>query len=119
MSASHHTMSMWKEMDAFHTVLAATWHPAEKDDLAPLKAKVKDLAKAAETWSGSKAPAMAHGCGTEAVTKTTAKVATDAKALAAMVESGADDAKLKESLKALHDTFEVAEKACGGHGGHP
>jgi hypothetical protein len=61
---------------------------------------------------------MPHGCHSEAVTKAIARVAVDAKALAALVSSSADDARLKESLKALHDTFEVAEKGCGGHGEH-
>ena len=38
-------------MNAFHRVLGATWHPAEKNDLAPLKARAKEL----------KAAAKAHG----------------------------------------------------------
>jgi hypothetical protein len=116
---SDHMMGSWKEMNAFHVVMAATWHPArQKNDLAPLRAKATDLAKSAEAWAASKAPMMLHGCHSEAVTKAIARVAVDAKALAALVSSSADDARLKESLKALHDTFEVAEKGCGGHGEH-
>jgi hypothetical protein len=116
---SDHMMGPWKEMNAFHMVMAATWHPAsQKNDLAPLRAKATDLAKSAEAWASSKAPMMPHGCNSEAVTNAIAKVAVDAKALAALVSDSTDDAKLKESLKALHDTFEVAEKGCGGHGEH-
>jgi hypothetical protein len=116
---SGHVMGPWKEMNAFHMVMAATWHPAsQKNDLAPLREKVADLSRAAEAWAASKAPMMPHGCQSEAVTTAIARVAADSKSLAAMVTSSADDAKLKESLTALHDTFEVAEKGCGGHGEH-
>lgn len=116
---SGHMMGPWKEMNAFHMVMAATWHPAsQKNDLAPLRAKATDLAKSAEAWAASKAPMMPHGCHSEAVTTAIARVAVDAKTLATLVSTSADDARLKESLKALHDTFEVAEKGCGGHGEH-
>jgi hypothetical protein len=115
----HHAMGPWKELNAYHELMGASWHPAEqKNDLAPLRAKIADLVKAADAWGGSKAPAMPHGCGTDAVKTAVAKVVTDTKALAALVASSASDAALKESLKALHDTFEVAERACGGHGDH-
>lgn len=114
-----HMMGSWKEMNAFHEVLAATWHPAsQKSDLAPLKARAKDLLTAAETWSASKAPAMPASCGSEAVRGAVTKVADEAKALVALVDSAADDTRLKASLKNVHDAFEVAEKGCTGHGEH-
>jgi hypothetical protein len=114
---SDHVMGTWKEMNAFHMLMSATWHPAsQKNDLAPLREKAADLAKTAEAWAASKAPIMPHGCQSEAVTKAVARVAADSKALAAMVHAGTEDAKLKESLGSLHDTFEIAEKGCGGHG---
>jgi hypothetical protein len=44
----------WKELDAFHELMAASWHPAKgQNDLKPAKAKAADLAKAAKTWSES------------------------------------------------------------------
>ncbi len=117
-SMADHMMGPWKELNAFHMVMEATWHPASKNDLAPLRAKVRDLVTASESWSASKAPAMPASCGSEAVRKAVTTVAESSKALAALVASSADDAKLKESLKAIHDTFEVAEKGCAAHGGH-
>ena len=49
-----HMMGPWKEMNAFHRVMGATWHPAsQKGDLAPLKAKAKELLSAADAWAAS------------------------------------------------------------------
>ena len=76
----------------------------------------KDLVTTAEAWAASKPPAHPVACGSDEVRAATTKVAREAKALAALVESGAGDAKLKEALKGVHDAFEVAEHGCGGHG---
>ena len=114
-----HMMGPWKEMNAFHRVMGATWHPvSQKGDLAPLKAKAKELLSAADAWAASSPPAMPASCGDSAVIATTKKVATETKALVGLVESNADDDKLKSALKSVHDTFEVAEKGCAGHGEH-
>lgn len=114
-----HMMGPWKEMNAFHKVMGATWHPAsQKSDLAPLKAHAKDLLAAADTWAASKPPAMPASCGSKEVLAAVTKIAAESKGLAAMIDSGADDASLKAALKGVHDTFEVAEKACAGHGEH-
>jgi hypothetical protein len=112
-----HMMGPWKEMNAFHRVMGATWHPASsKNDLAPLKARAKDLVTSAEAWVASKPPAMPASCGSAEVIAAASKVARESKALVALLESSADDAKLKAALKGVHDSFEVAEHACGGHG---
>jgi hypothetical protein len=112
-----HMMGPWKEMNAFHRVMGATWHPASsKNDLAPLKARAKDLVTSAEAWVASKPPAMPASCGSAEVLAAVSKVARESKALVALLDSGADDTKLKEALKGVHDSFEVAEHACGGHG---
>lgn len=115
--AMDHMAGPWKEMNAFHRVMGATWHPASsKNDLAPLKARAKELVTTAEAWVASKAPATPASCGSAEVRAAATKVARDAKALVTLVDSGADDTKLKEALKGVHDAFEVAEHACGGHG---
>jgi len=112
-----HMNAAWKEMNAFHALLAATWHPVEqKNDLAPLKQKLADLVKAAESWGASTPPMMPHSCRSDATRDAVRKVTLDARSLTALVDSGAADARLKATLKEVHDGFEVVEKACGGHG---
>jgi hypothetical protein len=114
-----HMMGPWKEMNAFHRVMGATWHPvSQKGDLAPLKARAKELLAAADTWAASKPPAMPASCGSKDVLAAVTKVAAESKSLAALIDSGADDARLKAALKGVHETFEVAEKSCAGHGEH-
>src|SRR5687768_4405441 len=98
-----HMMGPWKEMNAFHRVMGATWHPAsQKGDLAPLKAKAKELLTAAEAWSASNPPAMPASCGDSTVRAAAKKVVADAKALVGMIDAGADDARLKAGLKSVH-----------------
>ena len=118
-SMDDHMMSPWKEMNAFHRVMGATWHPAsQKNDLTPLRTRARELFAAAETWAGSKPPAMPASCGSEPVRGAVAKVMTETKALLALLDGGADDSRLKAALKTVHDSFEVAEKGCAGHGMH-
>ena len=106
-----HAAGGWKEMDAFHTQLAATWHPASKsDDLKPLRAHASALADAARAWAAAAVP---KACDTPATRTTIAGLATDARALADLVAKPATtDAQLKASLKALHDRFEPVEHGC-------
>jgi hypothetical protein len=114
-----HMMGPWKEMNAFHRVMGATWHPASHNgDMAPLKGRAKELLATAETWAASKPPSMPASCSSEPVRGAATMVVTETKALLALVDSGADDAKLKAALKSVHDAFEVAEKGCGGHGSY-
>ena len=114
----HHMAGPWKEMNAFHHILGATWHPADHEgNLSHLKSRAKELLKTADAWAASKPPAMPAGCGSEAVRGAATKVATETKVLVALLDAGSDDAKLKAALKGVHDAFEVAEKGCAGHGG--
>lgn len=114
-----HMMGPWTEMNAFHQVMAAAWHPAsEKNDLAPLRSRGKDLLTAAESWAGSKPPAMPASCASAPVRTAVEKVVAESRALVALLDAGADDAKLKAALRTVHDAFEIAEKGCGGHGSH-
>lgn len=111
-----HGKSPWKELDAYHQFMMATWHPAkEKSDMAPLKAKVADMAKSAKTWADSKPP---KGCDAPKLTDAVKKVNTGTADLAALVAKGAPDAELKTKLAALHETFEIVESGCSGEHGH-
>ena len=112
----HHMMaSGWKEMDAFHKLLGAAWHPVEKGgDLKPLRASANDLSAAARAWAASTAPGK---CNTEEVRSSVATISTDALAIANQVLSNAADADLKTAITSLHDRFEKVEKACGAHAG--
>ena len=110
-------MTGWKELDAFHMTMMATWHPAKDGDLTAIRGKSKEMATKAEAWAKSTPPAACDNAETKAKVAT---ISTDAKALDALVTAKGEDAKVKDSLKALHDAFEGVMKACApkGHGGH-
>ncbi|MFN8574140.1 MAG: hypothetical protein U0132_18965 [Gemmatimonadaceae bacterium] len=105
-------MSPWKELNAFHMLLAEVYHPAAKDSLQPLRDKAAALSDAAAAWSASTAPAS---CNSDATTQGVAKIATDAKALATQVSGRASDADLKAGITALHTQFEGVGMKCMSH----
>jgi hypothetical protein len=110
--AASHAMhsSGWAELDEFHMVMMATWHPAkQKNDLAPIRARAADMAAAAEKWEKAAAP---EKCADAETRKTVAKVAAESRALASLVERNGSDEEVKASLAALHDTFESVEHGC-------
>jgi len=104
-----HAMSPWKEMDLFHNVLGPAFHPVEKGDFAPLKARASELAATAKAWAESTAPAA---CNSPALKETVKALATSTAALAEQVKAGASDASLKSAISSIHDTFEKAEGGC-------
>ncbi|MEO5817838.1 MAG: hypothetical protein ABIT20_21390 [Gemmatimonadaceae bacterium] len=108
--ADHHASSAWKELDAFHTLLAETWHPvAKSNDLKLIRAKATALSVAAQAWAASTVPAS---CDTKTIRDAIATVATGSTDIATMVSTQAPDSAVKNSLKALHTRFEVVEGSC-------
>ncbi len=100
----------WKELDAYHMLMMATWHPAkDKNDLAPTRAKIGEMVTAAKAVSASKAPAA---CQKPALAKAQAGLAGETQKVQALVTGKADDAALKAAMKGLHDAFEVLEEGC-------
>ena len=106
----HMTSSGWKELDAFHEVIAATWHPVSKsNDFSVIRAKAGALSAAAATWAKSAVPAA---CDTKANREAIAAVVAQSEALAAMVQRKAGDAEVKKALHDVHERFEVVEHGC-------
>ncbi len=104
-----HEKSGWAELDGYHDVMSAAWHPAKNDTLAPARASAGKLVAAAKAWNASKAP---MGCESPAVKAAIAKLVPESEAVAKLVSSKADDATLKAALKTVHDTYHVVEAGC-------
>ena len=108
----------WKEQKDYHTVMAATFHPAEEGNFAPLKAKSAELAKKATAWSKSVYPA---GYDKAAIAPLLKKLVAESKLLDKKVKAGASNKDLNKLITALHDRFhEITEKCNAGdeHEGH-
>lgn len=114
-AAMDHMAGPWKEMNAFHTALAATYHPAaNQKNLKPLREKADALAAAARSWTASTPPAA---CADPALKSTIASISTDALAIGNQVLANASDAELSRAITELHAKFETVEQKCGGHKG--
>jgi len=75
----------WKEMDAFHEVMAKTFHPAEEGKLEPIKTVKKSLKE------------LVNG----------------AKEINNLVKEKAANDILKAKLSKLHDVFHEIMEKCG------
>lgn len=105
-----HAMSPWKELDAYHMLMMATWHPAkDQNDLKPFREKATAMVEAAKTLAASTAP---KGCDAPKLKETAAALPAATQKVADMVAAKADDAALKTALGALHEQFDVLEMGC-------
>lgn len=108
--AMEHAMSPWKELDAYHMLMMATWHPAkDQNDLKPMRDKATAMVDAAKTLAASTAP---KGCDAPKLKETAAALPAATQKVADLVTAKADDATLKTALKALHEQFDVLEMGC-------
>ncbi len=102
----------WKELDAYHMLMMATWHPAkDKNDLAPIRARATEMVASAKLVAASKAPTT---CQKPELLKAQAGLPVATEKVAAMVSAKAADAELKAGLKSLHDSFDLLEGCAGG-----
>ena len=102
-----------KELDAYHMLMMATWHPAkDKNDLAPIRAKATDMVASAKLVAASKSPTT---CRKPELLKAQAALPAETEKVAAMVTAKVADAELKAGLKRLHDSFDLLE-GCAGSG---
>lgn len=102
--------SPWKELDAYHMLMMATWHPAkDQNDLAPTRAKASAMVTAANTLAASTAP---KGCDAPKLQAVAAALSGETQKVADLVTAKADDATLKSAMQALHEKFDVLEMGC-------
>ena len=101
--------SGWGELDAFHSLLMATWHPAEKDSLALARSLAATLSAAADAWVKSKGP---KACDNAALRRELPGIVASTKAFANVATNPAKDADVKAALQKVHDGFEKAAMPC-------
>ncbi len=98
----------WKEMDEFHAVMSATFHPAEENNLRPLKEKSGELLTKAKAWKESAVPA---GYNAAIVSPILHKLVKQCKGIQKSVSKNKPDSTLKSRITEAHDTFhEIMEK---------
>ena len=108
-SMEHHGASGWKELDAFHELMAATWHPAKAGDLKVIRAKADSLSASAKAWAASKVPTA---CDKKEIRDAMADVVTGSAKVAQLVADKGADADVRTALHDVHERFEVVEHGC-------
>jgi len=105
----HEESSDWKELDAFHKIMAKAYHPLkDSGNLDPTKQLINQLADEAEKWSNA---ALPDNMNTPEVKARLQKLKTDSRALANEIHEGASDDQIKDQMIKLHDQFHEIMKA--------
>lgn len=101
--------SNWKEMEIFHSLMSATFHPSEEGNLKPLKAKSDSLLLAAKSWKAAKVPA---GFKPLETTETLTKLVKQCALVSASVKAKKDEVTLKAQIKEAHEIFHTVAEKC-------
>lgn len=99
----------WAELHAFHSVMSKTFHPAEENNLQPVKDNAADLLAKAKVWQASAIPADYNK---EETTKTLTTLVAKCEELNAAVIAGKTDADLKKLITEAHDIFHQIVEKC-------
>ncbi|MEO8768465.1 MAG: hypothetical protein ABI402_00205 [Ferruginibacter sp.] len=100
----------WAEQKAFHSYMAATFHPAEDGDFKPLKEKADSLYISAKAWFDAPIPADYKPEETKAALK---QLVMQCGSILKLVKTGvAKDEELKKMISEAHDTFHKIAGEC-------
>ena len=99
----------WTEMENFHAVMSVSFHPAEENNLQPLKGKSADLLSKAKAWQKSAAPVGFNADVTKPILKNLVK---QCKLIKAAVNENKTDAELKAMITKAHDIFHEIKEKC-------
>lgn len=95
-------------MDNFHSVMSATFHPAEENKLQPVKDSAAALLAKAKAWQKAAVPAGYNAGVTKPILK---KLVNQCTVISQSVKAKKTDAVLKQQITTAHDIFhEIMEK---------
>ena len=99
----------WPAIEAFHEVLSQTFHPAEKGNLAPIKARSEEMMLKAAALLKSDIPEEFR---TNQILASAEKLQLKSKKLHQLVTSKASDDDIVKSLTNIHDTYHEIVGLC-------
>ncbi len=106
------TATAWNEMNSFHTILNATFTPAQQNDFAPVKQKAASLFAAARAWQKTEVPAEFKMEETKAALK---KLVIACAAVNKAVEAEQPADELKRRITVANDVYQSIERECRIH----
>ena len=109
MSFAQNSKTAWPELKAFHTLIAATFHPSEDGNFQPVREKADSLLFAAKAWQASKIPVNYKSDETKA---TLVRLVNQCENVWQAVKAKAADEKLKVLISDAHDIFHHIVEKC-------
>jgi len=103
----------WKELNSFHKIMAASFHPLDSGNVEPAKKLASQLADEAASWAAASLPEKINN---DEMKSDLEKLKTDSRSLANEIAKGATDDVVKEKLTALHQQFHKIMEGWEGHG---
>lgn len=103
------TFDKWAAIKDFHTVMSATFHPAEEGNLEPVKSRSQELVAKAEALLKSDIPAEFR---TNTILASVEKLQTNSRALNKLVKAKASDDEIMKSISELHNNFHEIVGLC-------
>ncbi len=102
----------WEEAkEAYHSVMSASFHSAEEDNLEPLKAKYAELETLSQAWAILEIPEKYQK---ENIQGALQELEKESAAIAKVVEEGSDE-EIKKAIYDLHDIFHKVQEFCTDH----
>lgn len=103
----------WEDAkEAYHEVMAGTFHPAEEGDFTPLRENYKGLAMKAKDWGTLSIP---DNLSAKELKPLLDKLYVESKKIGKLVEEKATDEVLKKAIYDLHDVFHGIVGLCNEH----
>ncbi len=99
----------WAELEAFHKVMSATYHPAEEGNFEPIKTRIGEMVEVAAKMNTSTVPAEFNK---PEIIETSKKLEADSKTLEEKIIAGATNEDIFKELNVLHDTFHKIVGLC-------
>lgn len=98
--------------EAFHGIMASTFHPAENGNFKPLRDNYGELAEKSKSWMEMAIPSDLNADTLKPLLK---KLYKESKKVGKMVEKEASDEDLKTAIFALHGIFHEIVGMCKDH----
>ncbi len=99
----------WPEMQAYHTSLAQTFHPAEEGDLKPIRSRSHELLANIKLVNASPIPGQFDN---DVMRKTLKRMEKEADKLNALVVLQEQNATIMKQLNIVHNTFHEVVGMC-------
>lgn len=109
MSFAQNKKVTWPELKAFHSFMSSSFHPAEENNLEPLKIKADSMLIAAINWQSSEIPKGFKPAETKTQLDKLVKYCTG---IAQSVKAQVPDATLKTLITEAHDVFHTIVGEC-------